>query len=260
VPHCRFASANARPERAEASSIMESLRHNRSGALTAAGAEQEPKDGEGEEGPGGIDKGIVRRGLAAGDERLMDLIESGVAEGDEQRGQSPGPAPADAATANATVEEQTEDEVFGEVSGLADVMVDELELSGGEVGFEPAEEGLEERGGVLRREGVHGHGEDESGPKESGPPDAQPCGDQQARETWLHLREMRSGARIAPGLIRHAGSFRQERLNRGEYCRTYSSRCAFCFGDLRNLRRESGGPSRLRVTKPPALQIIPCGS
>src|SRR5713226_2271702 len=64
--------------------------------LALARAEPEPEDGEGEEGAGGVEKGIVGGGFAAGDEGLMDFVESGIAGSDAERGESPGPAPADA--------------------------------------------------------------------------------------------------------------------------------------------------------------------
>src|SRR5260221_6349361 len=107
--------------------------------------------------------------MAAGDERLVDFIESGVAEGDEERGESAGPAPAGAAASNAAVEQHGEDKIFGEVGRLAYVVVDALELRGGHGGFEPVEDRLEEVGSVLVGEGVGGHGEDKGSPQQSEP-------------------------------------------------------------------------------------------
>ena len=176
--------------------------------FTLAKAQPEPDGREGEEGADGIDKGIVWGGLATGDEGLMDFVESGIAGSDEERGESPGPAPADARATNAAIEQEAKDEVFDEVGRLANVVVDQIKLRVGQAGYEPAEDGLDERGGVLGGEGVGGHDEDNGGPKEGGPPGAQPRGDQHLLKARLHLGELRRGTRIAPGLVRHAGLIR----------------------------------------------------
>lgn len=140
--------------------------------LAVVEAEPEPDDAESEERADGIDEGIVRGGLAAGDESLVDFVERGIAESDEQRGQSPGPAPANARATNPAVEQQAEDKVLGEVGGLANVMVNELELRGGQVRFEPAQDGPEKPRGVIGGESICGHDEDDRGPEQSGPPGA----------------------------------------------------------------------------------------
>src|SRR5260370_38235259 len=112
--------------------------------------------------------------------------------------------PSHTSAANAAVDKRAKNEVFGEVRGLADAIVDEVELRGGEVRFEPAQEGLEERCSVPLGEGVGGHGEDNRGPQQRRPPYAQPCGDQQLRAPRLHLSHMRTGSRVAPCLsLRH---------------------------------------------------------
>ena len=112
--------------------------------LTIAEVDPEPEDGESEEGAGGIDKGIVWGCFAAGDERLMDFVERGIAGSDEERGESPGPAPADAGTSNAAKEEQAKNKIFSEVGRFANVVVDQIKLRVGQAGYEPAEDGFEE--------------------------------------------------------------------------------------------------------------------
>lgn len=181
--------------------------------FTLAGAKPEPENGEGEERADGIEEGIIRGGFAAGDEGLMDFVESGIAGGDKERGESPGPAPARAGTSNAAKEEKAKDEVFNEVGRFANVVVDQPKLRVGQTGYEPAENGLQDRGGVLRGEGVGGHDEDDDSPQESRPPDSHPRGDQQLFEARLHFRKLGSGTRIAPGLVRHAGLVRSENLH-----------------------------------------------
>src|SRR6266849_251705 len=181
--------------------------------LTLARAEPEPENRKSEEGADGIDEGIVWGGLATGDEGLMDYVESGIAGSDEERGEAPGPAPADARASNAAIEQEAKDEVFDEVGRLANVVVDDVKLFVGQAGYEPAQDGLDERRGVLRGEGVGGHDEDNDGPKEGGPPGAQPRGNQHLLEARLHLRELRRGTRIAPGLVRHAWRLRSSSVH-----------------------------------------------
>src|SRR5580700_1703195 len=85
--------------------------------LSGVAMEAEPKvkGGEGEEGADGIEKGIVGRGGAAGDEGLMDFVHDGIARSDRESGEAPGPAPAFAIAADATVEQEAENKVLGEV-------------------------------------------------------------------------------------------------------------------------------------------------
>src|SRR5260221_12689245 len=99
--------------------------------------------------------------MAAGDERLVDFIESGVAEGDEERGESPGPEPAGADASNAAEEQRAEDKIFGEVGRLAYEVEDDLELRGGDGSVEQVVDALDELGSVLVGGGGGGHGEDE---------------------------------------------------------------------------------------------------
>src|SRR5712671_3542861 len=53
--------------------------------LTIARAKPEPKEQHGKEGACGVDDRVVGRGVAAGDEGLMYLVESGVGGGQEER-------------------------------------------------------------------------------------------------------------------------------------------------------------------------------
>jgi len=72
-----------------------------------------------EEGASGVEERVPRRSGAAGDEGLVNFVEAGVTRSDGERGEGPGPAPAFAVAAEAAKEEEIEDEVVGEVGGLA---------------------------------------------------------------------------------------------------------------------------------------------
>src|SRR5260370_26501652 len=133
----------------------------------------------------------------------MDFVEGGIAGSEEEGGESPGPTPADAGAANATIEKQAKNDIFGEMGRLTNVVVDHVKLFAGQAGYEPAEDGLEERGGVLRGEGVGGHGEDNGGPEESGPTGAQPRGDQQLLEARFNFWDVPRRQRVYPGVIQH---------------------------------------------------------
>ena len=120
----------------------------------AAEAEPEPEGGEGEEGADGVEKGIVGRGGAADDERLMDFVHDGIACGDGEGRDAPRPAPAFAIAADAAVDQDAKNKIFGEVGALADDVVNEIELVFGEMGEKPFHEEGKNRCGVLGREGV----------------------------------------------------------------------------------------------------------
>ena len=137
------------------------------------------------------------------DEGLMDFIHDRIAGSEGQGGDAPGPAPAFAIAADAAVDQEAENKIFGEVRAFADDVVNELELSFGEMGKEPLHEERENGRGVVRGEGVGREGEDDAGPSNGGPPGAKPGGNQQLVKVRLHLRQMRGGARIAPGLFSH---------------------------------------------------------
>ena len=141
--------------------------------MTIARAKPEPEEEHGQQGSGGVDERVVGRGLAAGDECLMYLVEGGVYGGDEERGHSPGPAPASAGSANTAVQEQTEHKVFAEMGGFANEVVNEVDLRRGQGRIDPVQDALEDGEGVLSREGIGGHNKDDDSPKQSGPPGPQ---------------------------------------------------------------------------------------
>ena len=133
----------------------------------------------------------------------MDFIHDRIACGEGEGGDAPGPAPAFAIAADAAVDQEAENKIFGEVGRFADDVVNEIELSFGEIGKEPFHEDRENGRGVFRGEGIGREGEDQAGPSDGGPPGAKPGGNQQLVKVRLHLRQMRGGARIAPGLFSH---------------------------------------------------------
>jgi hypothetical protein len=166
----------------------------------AAEAEPEVEDGERKERADGVEKRIVRRGGAAGDEGLMDFVHNGVACSYGESGDTPGPAPALAIAADATVEQNTKNKIFGEVRAFADDVVNEIELSFCEMRVKPLYDYGENRRGVVGREGVGRESENDASPDDCRPPGANPGGDEKLVQARLQLRQVRSGAGIAPGL------------------------------------------------------------
>jgi len=143
----------------------------------AAEAEPEVEDAEGEERADGIEKGIVGRGGAAGDECLMDFVHDGVACGCGESGDTPGPAPPLAIAADAAVEQKTKHKIFGEVRAFADDVVNEIELCFGEMRVKPLHDNGENRRGVVGREGVGRESENDASPGDGRPPGTNPGGD-----------------------------------------------------------------------------------
>jgi hypothetical protein len=85
------------------------------------GAGLRSEEGEvGKEGADGVEEGVPRAGGSAGHEGLMDFVEAGVAGGDDESGDAPSPAPAEASAADGAEKQNAEDEILGEVGGLAD--------------------------------------------------------------------------------------------------------------------------------------------
>jgi hypothetical protein len=167
--------------------------------LAAEEPVEEVDDEEGDEGAGGVEERIPGGGGAGGDEGLVDFVEGGIGCGDEPGGPGPGPTPTDLGEADAAEEDQVEDEVFGEVSGLADEVVDDVELRFGDVGKQSVQDGVEDGAGVVGGEGVGGEGENEAGPEDGRPPGAEPVrGEGFAWEAVADLVEIGCGARIAP--------------------------------------------------------------
>src|SRR5260370_29687155 len=71
--------------------------------LTIARAKPEPEEQHGKEGACGIDNRVVGRGVAAGHEGLMYLVEGGVGGGQEERAHSPCPTPTGPGSAQAAI-------------------------------------------------------------------------------------------------------------------------------------------------------------
>jgi len=167
-------------------------------------AKPDPEHGEREEGADRVEKGIVRRSGAAGDEGLVNFVHDGIARGDGKGGDPPGPAPAFAIASDAAINQEAENKIFGEVGAFADEMVHEIELILREPGEEPVNDRRQDVGCVFGRERVGGEREYDAGPSDGRPPRAEPGGDQQLVKAWLHFRQLRSGTGIAPGLkVRH---------------------------------------------------------
>lgn len=168
-----------------------------------AEVEVREEDEVGEEGADGIDKGIPRSGGAAGDEGLVDFVEACVAGGDDEGGDAPRPMPTDACAADSAEEKNAEDEIFGEVSGFTDDVMNVGDLVAAQVREYPAQERLDDAAGVVLRKGVGGHDEDEASPEECGPPGAEPPWNQRGGQARLDFGEVGGGAWVAPGLVGH---------------------------------------------------------
>jgi len=136
----------------------------------------------------------------------MNFVHDGVAGGDGQGGDSPGPMPAFASATESTIEKETKNKVLGEVRAFANEMVNEFELMRGQMRKKPFHEERQNRRGVVGRKGVRRECKDDTGPDHGRPPGAQPFRNQQLMEARLHLRQLRGGAGIAQGLFRH-GAF-----------------------------------------------------
>jgi hypothetical protein len=131
---------------------------------------------------------------------LVDFVKGGIGGGDEPGGPGPGPAPSELREADAAEEDQVEDEIFGEVRGLADDVMDGVELCCGEMRDQSVQDGVEDGAGIVGGEGVGGEGENEAGPQDGGPPGAEPVRYEGfAREAVTDLIEIGCGAWIAPG-------------------------------------------------------------
>src|SRR5438552_9864335 len=93
-------------------------------------AEPHPQHDKSRKGADGVEQGIVWRGRTAGDEGLVNFIQNGISRGAEECRDAPRPAPAFAVAAHAAIKQQTKNKIFCEVRGLADEVMDELELIG----------------------------------------------------------------------------------------------------------------------------------
>src|SRR5579885_1160400 len=139
----------------------------------SAQTEVEIERRDGEESAEGIQQGIVRRSSAAANESLMDFVERGVERGGEPRREAPGPAPALLPGAKSAIEKEAEDEVLGEVRGLADDVIDFAKLMRGKRGDQPVTNPRNDGGGVIGRERVRGHEENHNSPGDGRPPVAE---------------------------------------------------------------------------------------
>lgn len=165
-------------------------------------AEVEPQGHreEREERANGVEQGIVRRSGTARNERLMNFVKAGIARGDKPGRKSPGPAPSRARAANGAKKEQIEDEVFAEVRGLANQMMDETQRFMTQAGEEPMQQRNDDSGGVLGGERVGGERKDDAGPHQCRPPGTNPSWNQELVKLRLHFGQVRRRAGIAPGL------------------------------------------------------------
>src|SRR6266850_7740 len=157
--------------------------HQAEGALLAAisasraeapPAEPHPQYAEGCESADRVEQGIVRRSGAAGDERLVNLIQDGVSCGAEECRQAPRPAPPLAVTAHPAIEQQAKHKIFREVRALSNEIVDRPELILCKRRNQPPQNRFEHPRRVLRGERVRGCREDDPCPEEYWPPDVQP--------------------------------------------------------------------------------------
>src|SRR5579885_1809590 len=103
----------------------------------------------------------------------MNFVKRSVEGGGEPRRKRPAPAPALLAGAKSAIEEEAEDEILGEVRGLANDMIDFAKLMRGERRDQPVKNSRNDGGGVVRRERVRGHEENHHGPDDGRPPGAE---------------------------------------------------------------------------------------
>src|SRR5437879_3642367 len=113
------------------------------GLCGARPAEEKPEEEDDgcDEGADGVEERVPGRSGAAGDEGLVDFVERGIACRDRKGGECPRPAPSNARAAHTAKKKNIEDEIFREVRGLADVMVNDVELIGGQRAEEPVNNG-----------------------------------------------------------------------------------------------------------------------
>lgn len=166
-------------------------------AWTQETAVKEEKEKKSEEGAGGIKERIPGGRAAGGHEDLVNFVEGGIGCGDEPSNESPGPAPGraiEASGADGAIEQEKEDEVFDEMGGFADEVVNEVEGIRRDEREEPAEEWLNDKAGVGGGEGVRGKKRNDGSPKEGGPPGAEPVG-----ETGIMGRAR--GCRVGAGCL-----------------------------------------------------------
>src|SRR5258707_15771006 len=203
-PECARANEIARPNPRAAPVTSETCpvrlkSGNFTGISSLAKTVKEKDEDERNGGSDGVEEGVPRRGRAADDKGLVDFIQRGVSGSDGKCEEGPRPTPALAIVTGSAEEEQIEDEVLGEVSGLADEIMDFVNLMAGKRTEKPTESRLDNGAGVCRGKSVSRERENDRCPKQGRPPGAKPCGNE--RGALTDLIEFRSGARIAPGLF-----------------------------------------------------------
>src|SRR4029077_12930231 len=104
----------------------------------------------------------------------MDFVHDGIARGDGEGSDCPGPTPAFAIAPETAIEQETKNKILGEVRAFADEMVDEIELMRREMRKEPFHKVREDRRGVVRRKRVRREGKNNASPDHGRPPGAKP--------------------------------------------------------------------------------------
>src|SRR5882757_10489668 len=213
-PECASAKEMARPNPRAAPVTRETcpvrLKSGNFTGISSLAKTVEKDEDECNGGSDGIEEGVPRRGRAADDKGLVDFIQRGVSGSDGKSEEGPRPAPAGAIATGSAEEEQIENEVLGEVSGLADEIMEFVNLMAGKRTEKPTESRLDDGAGVCGGKSVSGERENDRRPKQGRPPGAEPGGNE--RGALTDLVEFRSGARIAPGL------FGQERISSRCWC------------------------------------------
>ena len=173
-------------------------------ANRAPEAEPQPQRCKCHESSDGVQQGIIRRSRAAGDKRLVDFVQDGIARGNRESRYAPSPPPSFASRTHAAIEQQAKDKVLAEMCALSNEIVNRKELIFGQGWDEPSQDRFDHRRRVLRGKRIRGHRENHARPRDGRPPGAQPPPLARRVQASLNFRQLRSGARIAPRLgIRH---------------------------------------------------------
>lgn len=158
------------------------------GSFRAAEVEPQSEHEEREERTDGIQQRIVRRSGTAGDEGLVNFIEARIARSDKPRRKSPGPPPSRTRATNAAKNEEIEDEVFAEVRGFANQMMDKIHGFLTPTWEQPMQERTDNVEGVRRGKRVGGQRENDASPGNSGPPGTDPLRNQKFVKLRLQFR------------------------------------------------------------------------
>ncbi len=145
-------------------------------------------------------KGIPSAGATGDDKGLVDFVEHGISAGDEPGSQGRSQMPTASDAAQPSVEKQKENEIFREMGGFANEMMNQFQARMTDAGNEPAKKWLDNATGMFRRKRTSGTGEDEQGPEQGGPPRAKPVGKKRSgRNARTEASEFGCGPWIAPG-------------------------------------------------------------